>query len=1794
MKRIFTAIAAAIGLATGASAATIDLSHVTSNTTIAHGDTVTGTLTHKCKISIADGATVTLSNVTITTNSVGTSEGSWAGITCLGSSTIILSGVNTVHGFREPPNAGHARSFPAIAVAANNWLFIQGDGSLTAVGADNAAGIGGGGSEFYVENGDSGRIVIKSGDITAIGGYGGAGIGGAYDNGTCGPITIEGGTVTAIGGTRAAGIGGGYRARCDGITINGGVVTAKGRSGGAGIGGGYESCGAITIKGGTIVATGGAGEDIFGVAGSSKYFYQSVGGAGIGGGANGSCGGIVIDGGTIAATGGVIAAGIGSGTKGSCGNITINYGWISACGGGGNVTNYVSSAPRSVTGYAGGAGVGCGYNARCGDIAINGGTVFAAGGIAAAAIGGGGHSYILQQLSPGVSSTCGNISITLATGNGTCVYADAGGSGSIAIGAGDYGKCGEVTLADGLYDWNNVSGFRRVSWNGDFSLLSGGDTYIVTGTHLRGTFSGAGKLTIANGAVVFLEGVSIIGYNNTKYPWAGLECQGDATIYLAGDNMVKGNYKDCPGIHVPAGKTLTFTGSGSLAAYGGGTTGSGASRSAGIGGGYNIDCGNVVIAGGDITAVGGQYAAGIGGGYGAACGSIVISNGISHVTATRGDGASNPIGKGYSGSGGLVKIDSGLSDVIIGVTRYIGSSIVKLDALTGARTAEDGATLTGSFSSIDKYKITIADGATVTLSGLKIYGENSNKYPFAGLTCEGDATIILEGDNIVDGFYYYPGIFVPPGKTLTIKGDGSLMARSSNEGNGAAAGIGGGYKIDCGNIVIEGGSITAIGGDNCPGIGGGHNAACGDITIGPGIRRVEATRGPSGLLPIGRSETGTCGTITVDPSLNDRTATSGLYLQTRYISTCNLSMIAEDTVFSNGAILTGTLDGECKISLLGGTVTLRDVSIYGMDIESCPFAGITCIGDTTLILEGENFVQGFLKTYPGIHVMPGKTLTIKGSGSLTAQSHDVGPFSISNGGAGIGGGYKIDCGNIVIEDGVVNAAGDTHAAGIGSGMEGTCGSITIKGGDVTATGGTLAAGIGTGTDGTCGKITITGGTVDALGNSTAAGIGGGGTFGGTITCGDITIDGTDTRVVANGGEDSAYSVGKGGSTVTVAGETGPRAEKPFLYPMAYIQAGRYFKKTLAAMGYEVPTDGTPYSVKALGLPAGLKLKYNAAVKNKKGKVVTKAKSTWWIEGVPTAALDYVTTPAYLVITVSGKTETLPLLMDVKAQKVKSLGELPLGVKVTKTGTAWLEGFGVGWTLTGLPKGLKYTAKYIKKVAEADTVYGTPTKAGVFTITAKKKVGGYYETLKYKVTVPPKAADAALFGALENKLSVAHDSVVNWNLKDDVSAQGGNVVKVTGLPPGLTFAAKDTYAYTNPKKQTGKYLKQTGQTIVGTPTKAGTYVVTFTKNVKSGKKTVAKTAQIFWKVEAYWKKPTLDFNNAGGEVAECSIGLKYGELMEFRAAEGVTVTASGLPKGIALVDLGGGKWGFKGYTTKAGTYLVTVKATLNGNAVTQRIALKVNGLPAWAKGSFNGGVTKYSDNSYCGLATVSVTSAGKISGKLFYDDGDGKPKTWTFSAPCFSAGSADKYSVDVTAKYAYKVKEKVKGKWTTVTKYLKRPFSITVQPGWGTGGGVSIRSDWNDSQIGEYGEIVLTYTCQNLWGSTYKTIGAKVFYTSKKAKYKVFKYTVDVGGKSCALSVKVTTAGKATATLTYDTGKKSKGKTVYYKPTCSTVVLQYTTPEYYSQSKQFGGEVDLYFAPSAGNNFPGWGGYEMVP
>ena len=188
--------------------------------------------------------------------------------------------------------------------------------------------------------------------------------------------------------------------------------------------------------------------------------------------------------------------------------------------------------------------------------------------------------------------------------------------------------------------------------------------------------------------------------------------------------------------------------------------------------------------------------------------------------------------------------------------------LVDLSMLSGDYVAFDGDILTGTLGK--NVKISIASGATVTLRDVTINGVNNGAYRWAGINCRGNATIILEGTNSVRGFQGdYPGIHIVSGKTLTIKGSGTLNASAYFYGWGGA-GIGGGSHLDCGNIVIEGGTVNAGGGNTAPGIGSGSNASCGTITITSGVTSVTAHKGGNGApYSIGPSKGGSCGTITI-------------------------------------------------------------------------------------------------------------------------------------------------------------------------------------------------------------------------------------------------------------------------------------------------------------------------------------------------------------------------------------------------------------------------------------------------------------------------------------------------------------------------------------------------------------------------------------------------------------------------------------------------------------------------------------------------------------------------------------------------------------------------------------------------------------------------------------------------------------------------------------------------------------------------------------------------------------------
>ena len=210
------------------------------------------------------------------------------------------------------------------------------------------------------------------------------------------------------------------------------------------------------------------------------------------------------------------------------------------------------------------------------------------------------------------------------------------------------------------------------------------DTEIADNTTLSGTLGASVKLTIAAGASVTLNNVSINADGSlASADHAGLVCAGDATIVLAdgSTNDVKGFMDGPSGIHVLPGFTLTINGStgvlnastkgggagigggfgsdrnaGNIVINGGVINATGGLYGAGIGCGGRSTAGNITINGGTITATAGPYAAGIGCGQTtskgiAKCGNIVIANTVTKVTATKGADSIHCIGKGQELNG---------------------------------------------------------------------------------------------------------------------------------------------------------------------------------------------------------------------------------------------------------------------------------------------------------------------------------------------------------------------------------------------------------------------------------------------------------------------------------------------------------------------------------------------------------------------------------------------------------------------------------------------------------------------------------------------------------------------------------------------------------------------------------------------------------------------------------------------------------------------------------------------------------------------------------------------------------------------------------------------------------------------------------------------------------------------------------------------------------------------------------------------------------------------------------------
>ena len=353
------------------------------------------------------------------------------------------------------------------------------------------------------------------------------------------------------------------------------------------------------------------------------------------------------------------------------------------------------------------------------------------------------------------------------------------------------------------------------------------------------------------------------------------------------------------------------------------------------------------------------------------------------------------------------------SGITLTVNSEENSKTLDLSKVSKNETVADGWTIINTLSG--KYKISIADGATVMLDGATINSGNGADY--AGLTCVGDATIMLADgttNTIVggldgDGYSNWPGIFIPAGSTLTINGNtGVLNARRGGDDveDGSPAGIGASWKNPCGNIVINGGVINAEGGAQAAGIGGCCWRGCGDITINGG-------------------------TVT-----------------------------ATGHIYGTGIGLGGTHNANSITSLSGGNITITGGTVIATGGEGGAGIGTGFSdhksGNTMTITLGNILISGGTVTATG---------GFEGAGIGTGLSYDVNSNS---------------CGDITITGGTVTATGGYRAAGIGAGYQNgsavnQCGDITITSGvtRVTATKGDVADNsIGHGRNSTCGTVTI--------------------------------------------------------------------------------------------------------------------------------------------------------------------------------------------------------------------------------------------------------------------------------------------------------------------------------------------------------------------------------------------------------------------------------------------------------------------------------------------------------------------------------------------------------------------------------------------------------------------------------------------------------------------------------------------------------------------------------------------------
>jgi hypothetical protein len=591
-----------------------------------------------------------------------------------------------------------------------------------------------------------------------------------------------------------------------------------------------------------------------------------------------------------------------------------------------------------------------------------------------------GSDYAGLQISSGASVTIsGSVSDTLTAAGGTNGAGIGGGlnstGGNVTINGGTINATGSeygAAIGGGAGNGSNIGGTGcTLTINGGIVSAAGGDygAGIGGGGSLQNTGGAGGMLTVTGGTVFATsnssettsskkpEGIGGGGSVGSSVGLHGITTITGGSVYASSTTSMvtdgKGNAEYC--VTVTVGDALSYT-AGTNISY---SVNGGAIQSSVTDTGKKLYLWEPAGTCHGVFKIGSEYYA------------LSFTVGSSEIA---------------------VNLDSVKKMTTLDI--FKGNISIGDGSITGCDSSGDtasvnsnGYVITGTSSSDN---ITVSGTQNIVLSNLSVTSSSSALSIIGGtvyLTVENSNELTTTAVNLA-------ALNVKSGANLYITGSGTLNASCSEFG--MAAGIGGNYDDSCGNIIINGATITASSSEGA-GIGGAEDGgSSGTITINGGTVNATASEGGAG---IGGGNGGSGGTITVNGGTVNAKSSGG------------------------GAGIGGGGDGGS-----GGNIT-----ISGGTVNAESYCG-----------SGIGGGEGYSNTAGS-----GGTITING-GNVTAECSENGA------GIGGGGGYVSDSGgpggNIMIAGGTVTATGNT---GIGAGKschgpDGSMGTIKITGGSVDA------------------------------------------------------------------------------------------------------------------------------------------------------------------------------------------------------------------------------------------------------------------------------------------------------------------------------------------------------------------------------------------------------------------------------------------------------------------------------------------------------------------------------------------------------------------------------------------------------------------------------------------------------------------------------------------------------------------------------------------------------------------------